>query len=55
MIVLFLFALVSIAAAVFSFKKIRNVFLKYLLVIIFSTLALGAFWILWVAMRSGEM
>jgi hypothetical protein len=55
MIILLLLALTLIAANVVVLKKISNKFFRYLLIFIFSATAIGIFWMMWMAARSGEM
>ena len=55
MIILLLFILLSIGAAILVFKKIKSRFLRNLLIFIFLAIALGAVWVMWMAAKSGEM
>jgi len=55
MIIFLLIALILIAADVVIFKKVSNKFLRYSLIFIFSAAAIGIFWMMWMAAKSGEM
>lgn len=55
MIVLLLFALLLIGAIIVVTKKVSNKFLRYFLIVIFSTLVMGILWVIWMVAKSGEM
>jgi hypothetical protein len=55
MILLLFFALLAIGASVFVFKKVNNKIFRYSLMAILWLMALGIFWIIWIALQSGEM
>ncbi len=55
MITLLLILLLLIGAAIVVFKKVGNLALRYFLMFIFLSVAAVILWILWTALRSGEM
>ena len=55
MIALFFLSLLSLGAAAFSFKWVKNLVLRYFLVVVFLIIAVLPIWVLVVASRSGEM
>lgn len=55
MIVLLIFALLSIGAAIVAGKKVNNKFLRYALIFIFLAIAAGSLGLIFLALKSGEM
>ena len=54
-IILLLFILLSIGAAILVSKNVKNIFLRNLLLLGFLAIASGAVWLIWMAAKSGEM
>lgn len=55
MIMLLFLSLLSIGAIIVVSKKVSNKFLRYLLISIFLAIAIGAIWMIVLALKSGEM
>lgn len=55
MIMLLLFALLLIGVIIVVIKKVSNKLLRFFLIAIFSALAMGILWVIWMAAKSGEM
>jgi len=55
MIALLFFSLLLIGGSIFVFKKVSNKFLRYSLIFVLLVITIGIFWIMWMAVKSGEM